>query len=524
MKNATTTLPDNPVTLKEMLALEREENGFLREQIRLLKARLYGRKSEKDLALGDQEQMALFALEHEPAPDEPEADDEGSNPEKNKKKKGRKPLPDHFPRVEVFHDIPEEEKLCDCGCQKKQFDVEVSEQLEIKPAEPLVMRHIRPLYACPACEGVDSEGQTVSIAPPPVQLIPKSLATPSLLAYLFAGKFADGLPFYRQESILERMDVSLSRATMASWAIRMAEKCTVLVDHLWAELKQSNYIQADETSIQVMNESGRANTTKSFMWVVRGAPPGRRITIFQYHPTRSSDFLQHYLEGYQGYFQSDGYKAYDFLDKWPGVTLLACMAHARRKFADICKAAGKKGKKGLAGQAVRYFKALYKTEKKARLQNLNDAEIKQLREVESAPVLEEFKKWLDAHAPKVPPTSLLGQAIQYTRNLWPRLIRYLEEGFLQIDNNQNENEIRPFVVGRKNWLHCATPKGAQANAVFYTLISTAKANGWEPYAYLRFLFEGLLAPEDDIDYEVLLPLNPPSGANLSVHAPSWGKQ
>jgi len=240
--------------------------------------------------------------------------------------------------------------------------------------------------------------------------------------------------------------------------------------------------------------------------LIRSGPPDPPIVLFHYDPSRSQEVAKKLPAGFQGYVQTDGYQGYNFLEKEEGVTLLACMAHAQRKFADVCKASGKKSKKGLAGEGLAFFKDLYRLEARWRDQKLSPEELRIGRQEQALPILDAFKKWLDSYHGKVPPKSLLGKAITYTLNLWPRLVRYTEQGFLHIDNNHVENSIRPFVVGRRNWLFSGSPEGAKASAILYSLVTTAKANGWDPYQYLRRLFEGLVAAETDQDYEALLPV------------------
>ena len=216
-----------------------------------------------------------------------------------------------------------------------------------------------------------------------------------------------------------------------------------------------------------------------------------------------------FLRGYEGYVQTDGYSGYEFLDHMPGIVHLGCMAHARRKFVEVTGAAGKKkgGKKkiGSADVALSYIRKLYAIEKKARVEGLDPEAIYEVRQNESVPILHEFKKWLDDRATRTPPKGLLGKAISYTLRQWDRLIKYVDSGLLMPDNNLAENAIRPFVVGRKAWLFSGNPKGARASAALYSLIETAKANGLEPYAYLRYLFEKLPLADSTEAYKALLP-------------------
>jgi transposase len=214
------------------------------------------------------------------------------------------------------------------------------------------------------------------------------------------------------------------------------------------------------------------------------------------------------LNGYKGIVQTDGYKGYDFLDKITDIIHVACWIHARRGFKNVTKAAGnKKSSSGNAGTALKYISLLYKIEKEARVQELTPEQLYARRQKEAVPILEEFKKWLDARVEKVPPKSLLGKAIHYTLNQWHRLIQYTTDGIIRPDNNLVENAIRPFVVGRKNWLFSDTVQGARASALIYSLIETAKSNGLEPFWYLKYLFEHLPEAMTEDDFRALLPYN-----------------
>jgi transposase len=409
--------------------------------------------------------------------------------------------------VEVIHDLGEEEKACGCGAQMSRMGEEVSEKLDIIPAKMQVIRHIRYKYACKSCEGVESTGGAVRVAPCPPQLIPQGIATSGLLAHILVSKYADALPLYRQEKILERMGVELGRATMANWAIQVGQRCEPLMDLLWREIRCGPLINMDETPVQVLHEPGRANTSKSYMWVFRGGDAPRPVLIFRYDPSRAGQVPQKVLDGYQGYIQTDGYCGYDALGERAGIIHMGCWAHARRKFLDVVKARAKGNKKhGYADVALENIRHLYAIEKEADEKDLEAVARHQLRQEKAVPLLKQFEKWLEDVLPKTPPQGLLGKAVGYTLKQWSRLCRYTEDGRLRPDNNLAENAIRPFVVGRKNWLFSAHPRGAEASATIYSLIETAKANGLGPYRYLRYLFERLPLAQTEADYKALLPL------------------
>lgn len=488
-------LPDDIPVLKGMIVDFEKENNILREQLRLLRSKMFGRKSEK---ASEYQQELLF--------DEPESGKAETAtetpvmevPSHIRKKPGRKPLPAGLPRVEVVHDISEEEKKCACGCEKTVIGREVSEQLDIVPARIQVIKHIRLKYACKSCDG--TEGSVVTIATVPEQIIPRSIATPGLLAHIFTAKFVDAVPFYRQEKQFERLGIELDRMNMSSWAMRVSEQCEPLMDMLKKEILSGPLINIDETTVQVMGEENRANTSKSYMWVFRGGPPGKTGLIFQYHPTRSGDVPKEFLGQYKGCVQTDGYAGYDFLDNTPDIVHAGCWAHARRKFVEVTQASKTTGS---ADVALSYIQKLYAIERITG--NLSFDEIVKTRQEKSLPILNEFKAWLDKKAIQTPPSGLLGKAVHYALNQWKRLVRYTDHGFITPDNNLAENAIRPFVLGRKNWLFSGNPKGAHASACLYSLIEAAKANGLEPYHYLRHLFENLPHAYTAEEYKALLP-------------------
>ena len=516
MVSNTTLLTENIEELKEKLIYLEEsksrfevENNILREQVRLLRAQLFGRKTEKRHGVKDDGQALLFDEAEAYSFVEEENGQETEIKAHKRRKRGRKPLPADIPRVDVIHDLSEEDKVCACGCMKKRIGEEVSEQLDIIPAKIQVIRNIRYKYVCKNCEGVEAEEPAVKIAPAPVQLIAKSIATSGLLAHVLTSKFVDALPFYRQESQLSRLGIDIPRSTMCRWAMKVAQRCNPLLELLHQEIRSGPLINIDETTVQVMKEPNRSNKTKSYMWIFRGGDPDGPALIYQYHPTRSGDIVSEYLKGYQGYVQTDGYVGYDFLDHMTGIIHVGCWSHARRGFMDVIKASGKrslaKSRTSNAERAVKYIRKLYGIEKDAKEKGLNYEELHEERQKYAKPILDELKEYLEELSLKTPPKGLLGKAVSYTLKQWNRLVGYLEDGRIRPDNNLAENAIRPFVVGRKNWLFSGHPNGAKASAILYSLIETAKANSLEPYHYLRHVFDRLPLAKSVNDYKALLP-------------------
>jgi len=516
MKFDASTLPDSPEALKHIIAelhdqldalqtAHQKETSLLYEQLRHLRAQLFGPRSEKGTGESSIQILPLFDI--------PEPEDLDAEPERvtvegyQRKKKGRRPLPAELPRIEQVHDIDESEKTCGCGCRLVRIGEEVSEQLDIVPARMQVIRHIRPKYACKACEGEKNDGPAVRIAPVHPQIIPKSIATAGLLAFILTGKFVDHLPFYRQEKQFARLGVDISRTSMCNWTMQTADACVPLLNLLHEVLLDGNYVCIDETPVQVLKEPGRSPRTKSYMWVFRRGDPDRPVIIYQYHPTRGGDVAREFLGDFTGYVQTDGYSGYNFLDTSEEVRHIGCLAHVRRKFNDTVKAQGKKRKSGAADVALSYINRLYRLERQYRKQQLSAEETYRQRQEYAKPIVDDFHQWLLKQSARTLPKGLLGKAITYALNQWEKVKGYIEAGNLAPDNNLTENCIRPFAVGRKNWMFAGTPKGAEASAALYSLIETAKANGIEPYSYLRYIFENLPRATTLQDYEAMLPWN-----------------
>jgi transposase len=509
MTENTHTLPKTTEELDAVLKPYVLQIKFLEEQNKLLRKALFAPKSEKHRPDEGEDGQQLHLFNEAEALTE-EKEKPLIIPEHTRQKPKRKPLPADLPRIEIIEDIDESRKICACGAELSRIGEDVCEKLDIIPAKIQVVRIIRPKYACKRCEGVESEGATVLIAPPPPQIIPKGMASPGLLAYVAVSKYADALPLYRQEKMFERLGIEISRSTMAGWMVMAAQGCAPVMDLLYKELHAGPLINIDETPVQVLKEPGRANTTKSYMWVFRGGQPDKPAIIYRYSPTRSGEVAREVLQGYRGYCQTDAFSGYDGLEQvFDGIKHVGCFVHARRNFVKVVDARGKgaKGKAGSAEVALGYIGQLYKIEKAARMAELSLCEIKQFRIDRAVPVLEEFRAWLEKRKDQTPPQGLLGKAISYTLSRWSKLIRYLEDGHITPDNNAAENAIRPFVVGRKNWLFAGSPNGADAAATLYSLIETAKACGLNPYQYLRLLFGKIPYASSEADYMALLPQN-----------------
>jgi transposase len=500
----TNYLPDDPQELKSIIIDYQNQISHLEEKIDFLQRAIFGAKSEKRCDIQTPEKHLLL-----PGFEEQVLEDikpqKITVPEHTRKKRGRKPLPPELPRDKIIHDLPEEEKTCACGTAMNCIGQEVSEKLHYVPAQLRVEQHIRYKYACRECEGVESDQGAVVTAPMPAQLIPQGIATPSLLAHILVAKFVDALPFYRQEKQFARLGVELSRSTMVSWAMSVAKACEPFIGLFKEELLAEHFLGIDETTVQVLSEEDRANTTKSYMWVFLGGSPERPTVYYEYHPTRSGSALE-FLQDFTGYIQTDGYVCYEALGEQPGITHVGCLAHVRRKFMDVLKMSKReKAKGGTAQEIIDLIGQIYDLEKALAQQKLEPDRIKEHREEYVVPILDKIKAILDQRSLTTPPKSQLGRAISYALNQWERVVRYTEDGRLRPDNNLVENAIRPFALGRKNWLFAGHPNGAKAGALFFSLIETAKMNNLEPYAYLRYLFEQLPLAQSEEDLKRLMP-------------------
>jgi transposase len=508
-------LPDDPQLLKNIIFKMQKKHDeqklkyqFLEEKYLLLRDKFFKRSSEKTSKY-EQNQMLLFN-EAETEFKEPEPEDEIKTETTVKtytrKKRGRKKLPEDLPREEIIYDLSDEEKVCPCcGKERPQIGKEDTEELDIIPAKVKVLKHVRIKYGpCKCDDFLEEEIPEIKTAILPARLIPGSIASPGLLAYVATSKYVDSLPFYRQSKIFERIDVDISRATLCNWIISAAKKCEPLIELMRKEIRSGPLIQMDETTLQVLKEEGRAPTTKSYMWISVGYPACEKpVIMFDYHQSRSKDIPLAKLEGYNGYLQTDGYSGYNAAGAQDGIIHVGCFAHARRYFTEAAKLSKKKINTG--GKGLIFIQKIYKIEKTLREQNLSANDFLSTRKKEVKPVLDNFYEWLQNVS--VPPQSKAGKAVSYALNEWNKLSKYIDHPFLTPDNNRAENTIRPFVVGRKNWLFSNTPKGANSSAILYSLVETAKANKLEPYKYLRYLFAKLPEASTEEDLRQLLPTN-----------------
>lgn len=508
-------LPNDIQTLKDMVINLHRDLASLKRELELKTSHFntlaelhFGSKSEKK-PYSDPNQQSLFdEAEYESGQEDKKEETQEVKGHQRKKPGGRKPLSDDIPRRDVVLDIAEELKICGCGLPLNKIGEEISEQLNVIPAVVEVIRTIRPKYACHHCEGSQNgDKPAIQIANMPPRILGPVIVTEGLLAHIVTGKFCDSLPLYRQEKIFSRMGAEISRKNMANWMIGLDRVLEPLKKIFWDHLRSGPLINADETTVQVLGEKERSNKSKSYMWVFKGGPPGKKIVLFHYEPTRSPEFLKSKLSGYQAAVQTDGYVGYKYLEKQEGVLHLGCWVHVRRKFVQAEKSSSNKAS---AKMVLSFIAKLYKEEKlyRNRLKEgaVTETDFLELREAAVTPILDDLKSCLEKMSHQVHPSTPLGEAISYTLNQWDPLVNYLKVADATPDNNPVENAIRPFVIGRKNWCFSGSPRGASASAFLYTLVESAKANGLEPYFYLRYLFTTYpTCPADELDR--ILPWN-----------------
>jgi len=480
---------------------------LLKEENRWLKSQLFGRSSEKrpaDEVSPDQTRL-LFneaeAIAHTPAASS--VTESVTIPvQERKKKSGRKALPSDLPRIDVIHDLPEADKRCaHDGSTLEVIGNEHAEQLDYVPAKLQVIRHIRLKYGCPCCQ------QGVKLAPAPIQLFPKSNATPALLSHITTAKYVDGTPLHRQEAQFRRIGVELPRATMARWMIQLGgEHVVPLINLMNEQCLTQSLIHMDETTVQVL-KSEKAPSADHWMWVRASGPPGKRLVLYDYDASRSGAIPKRLLEGAGGVLLTDGYEAYGAAVAAHSLTHAGCWAHVRRKFEEARKVQAQPDSR--ARIALDYIGQLYGIERslRERAESISDEQRLQIRKTQSKPIVTELHRWLTAMSSEVLPQSAFGKAIAYALGQWPKLLVFLDRVEVPLDNNRCENAIRPFVIGRKNWLFSDTQAGALASANLYSLIETAKANGIEPHAYLTWLYTQLPNATRVEHFEAMLPWN-----------------
>lgn len=480
---------------------------WFEEQFRLHKQRQFGASSEKTNP--NQLEFSLFNEAEclaNPSVEEPTV--ETITYHRKKTRGHREVMLENLPVETVEYRLSDEEQVClCCGGSLHEMSTEVRQELKVIPAQVKVVQHVRYVYACRHCERHETKTPIVTAAmPSPVY--PGSLASASAMAYIMNQKYVEGMPLYRQEQQFSRLGLPLSRQTLANWMIYGANTwLSFLYNRLYDHLLKQDILHADETTLQVLGEPGRSATSSSYIWLYRTGREGPSIILYDYQQTRASKHPRKFLSGFKGYLHVDGYAGYNGL---PNVTLVGCWAHARRKFDEALKSLPSTAKAAsvTAKEGLHFCNELFMIEREAK--DMSPEERYKVRLERSQPLLEAFSVWIREQTPKVLPKSALGQAVTYCRNQWDRLAAFLEDGRLEIDNNRSERSMKPFVIGRKNWLFANSVRGAQSSAMIYSIVETAKENGLHPFHYLIYLFERLpnLDTKNESLLDQLLPWSP----------------
>jgi transposase len=463
----------------------------LKEEYLVLKRMLFGPRRER-LPEAPGQQHLFDDGAPPPPPDEsiPPVADEESPARQRKKGHGRRQIPDHLPRKDVPHDVPPEELICGCGREKSRIGEDVTEQLEYEPGKMYVLRHIYPKFACSCCkDGVTSAERAVS----PIE---RGLAGPGLLGYVIVNKFSDHLPLYRQQDVMARHGIVLSRSTLCGWLAQCAELLRPLVDLMAKRVVESGLINADETPVRVLDPA-RNSTRKGQFWTyISSGDHG--YTIYDYRDSRGRDGPAEFLKDFRGYLQTDAYGAYEsvVLESAGRIIPVGCWAHARRNFFDARLSQPREVHYvlGLIGQ-------LYDIEDEIRLQGPDER--KAVRQERSVPVLDRLMAYLREQKDGALPKSQYGQAIAYVLNRPDEMRRYTEDGRLEIDNNTSERTLRLAAIGRKNWMFLGSDQGGETAAILFSILANAKRYRIEPFAYVRALLVALSS--DEVDLESLLP-------------------
>ena len=488
----------------------------LNQQLKLAKARQFGRSAESFVdpnaptqdhlfdeaeileLMGELTGLVQTATDAEAAASDDETKVQVPAHERTINRGKRQPLPAYLARVETVYELSPEELIGPNGERFEPIGFETSEQLNIIPQEIYVLLHKRMKYAV---KGLEELG--VRTARMPLQIIPKSIASAGLLAHTAQAKYQHHLPLYRQEQIWKELDVDLSRATTSRWMIDVGTQLQPLIDLLFKSMKATGYLHADETTLTILkNKKSGAESFKGYMWVY----VNDQGSIYDFRTSRAGAHPAEMLHDFKGHLQVDGYSGYNIPCKNPEIIPVGCFAHVRRKFTDIQKAEGKKIKMPVVEQVLKQIQALYKIESDAKEHHLNPEAVHQVRQKYSKPILDNLHEYLLNIKLKTTPRGLLGKAVNYALNQWPYVIRYIDAGHLDIDNNAAERCVKPFAVGRKNWLFSGTTDSAKASGNIFSLIESAKIHDLKVFDYLKYVFEKLPMADTEEKLAELLPM------------------
>jgi transposase len=503
-----------------------ERKVLLEEEVRWLKAQYYGRSTQStDAAEQNADQQMLFneaevlaAIEAAEQAHRQRTTKIDAHERKRSADAGRKAIPDHFPRIEIEHDLEPEQKLCTkCAVAHPltRIGQEIRECYRFEPPKISVEQHIRPTYVC------EERHEAPITAPAPAVILPKSMASPSLLAHVTNAKFNLGLPLYRVSQDLKRYRMDLGPGTLGTWmCIVGGDKVVPVINLIRDALFTAPFMHIDETPLQILR-SDKAVGSDHYIVVRAGGPPGQRIILYDYLASRTTEGLKQFFMGpdgpYQGKLVSDGLERYDDIAAELKLLHFGCLTHCRTMFFKARKVSQLPSSRTLANAAIEdYIGPVYRiegqikalrAEYQQRGQPLPLETVLELRQQKSKPILEKFKAWIDDLLPGTPPSSALGKALGYAHRQWPKLIRHVDHPEIPVDNNYSEQQIKHFATGRKAWLFSYDASSAQASANLFSLVITCRVNDIEPYTYLNYLFEHLPAASTVEQIEALLPWN-----------------
>ena len=493
LKNEKASLEDKNAKINAENAKLKLLNETYLEQLRLARHRLFGRSSERTEL---PEQLGLFNEVEILADAAPEEEKIAYTRKKRKGK--REEFYEGLPCERIIHELSEDERICpDCGDALHACGQSVlRREVKIIPAQVNALEHVQAVYSCRRCErtAADDPVPMIKASVPPAVIPGSGIASASLLSFIISNKYVLALPLARQEKELGRIGLHISRQTMANWVIYAANRyLEPMYRLLYEELLRSEILHADESTVQVVRESGRKASQKSYMWMYHtGKDTQRQVALLEYQPSRQGKHPQAFLEGFRGYLHVDAYSGYKALED-RGVTLVECWSHMRRKFEDALKSLAKDARKNAkANIGAGYCNQIFALEREFDEQKLSFDERKEARVQKSKPVCEAFFAWVKSeHDEGALAKNALSTALVYAINQERWLTNFLLDGRLEVSNNRAERSIRPFTVGRKNWLFSFSEKGAKASAIAYSIVETAQANGLVPFLYLNYLFEKL---------------------------------
>jgi transposase len=474
---------------EQEIARLKTENQWLKEQFLMAQKRQFGSSSEKSSA--EQLAMVFNEAEVEASHERPEPKIEQVNTYNRRTKGQRDAQLKGLPIETIIIELTEDQRICkECNSERQELPEAMWDrrsELVIVPMRGKIVIYLAKKYGKCNCGKCNGEA-AIKSAPMPETAFPNSIASPSLVAQIISQKFTDALPLYRQEQIFSRLGMTITRQNMANWVIKGADWLENITELLHEQLLSRDILHSDDTVVQVLHEPGKTAQSKSYMWLYRTGRDGPPIILYDYQTSREGKHPGNFLKGFTGYLQSDGYQGFESV---ANVKLCNCWAHARRYFDEAITVQPKNdtGIPTLAETGLDFCNRLYAIEHDLRM--ASDQERLEGRKKRSVPVLNAFRSWLENNRNKTLPKSHIGKAFTYCLNQWPKLLTYLQDGRLEIDNNRAERSIKPFVIGRKNWLFANSQKGAKSSAIIYSIIETAKENGLIPYEYIKYLFEQL---------------------------------